>query len=149
MRTLGNILWYFPFFGFITAFFVFITGLLVTLTVVASPIGLGLIELSKFLLAPYSNEMISTSELKTEKNPYWETYSVIIGILYLPIGIILALITVVQIVGLVCSVMGIPMAIVLAKSLTTYLNPVGKKCVNRYVAEEIRVRNGREKAKNL
>ncbi len=70
MRSLGNILWHFPFFGFVTAFFVFITGILLTFTVVASPIGLGLIEFSKFLLAPYSNEMISSSELSNKKIPF-------------------------------------------------------------------------------
>jgi uncharacterized membrane protein YccF (DUF307 family) len=149
MRSLGNILWHFPFLGFVTAFFVFITGILLTLTVVASPIGLGLIEFSKFLLAPYSNEMISSSELSNKKNPLWETYGLIVGLIYLPIGIIMVLCTVFQIVLLASSLIGIPMAIVLAKSLPTYLNPVGKKCVNSYVAEEIRIRNGKEKAKNL
>ena len=149
MRSLGNILWHFPFFGFVTAFFVFIIGVLLTLTVVASPIGLGLIEFSKFLLAPYSNEMISSSDLSNKENPLWETYGLIVRLIYLPIGIIMVICAIIQIVSLVTTVIGIPVAIVVAKSLPTYLNPVGKKCVNRYVAEEIRLKTGKEKAKNL
>ena len=39
MKTLGNILWHFPFFGFISAILVFLLGGLLTITVVAAPIG--------------------------------------------------------------------------------------------------------------
>ena len=48
MRTLGNILWHFPFFGFVTALLAFLVGTLLTLLVIPAPIGLGLIQLSKF-----------------------------------------------------------------------------------------------------
>ena len=52
MRILGNILWHFPFFGFVNAAVNWLLGLLLTITVVAAPIGLGLMEFGKFLLAP-------------------------------------------------------------------------------------------------
>ena len=56
MRLLGNILWHFPFFGFVTSFFTFLTGGFLVLTVVGAPIGLGLIQHSKFLLSPFLQE---------------------------------------------------------------------------------------------
>ncbi|MDR4025806.1 MAG: YccF domain-containing protein, partial [Bilophila sp.] len=51
MRLLGNILWHFPCFGFLMSLFSFIVGAILTVTVVGAPIGLGLIQYSKFALA--------------------------------------------------------------------------------------------------
>ena len=76
MRTLGNIIWNFPFLGFVTAAIVFLIGLLFVVTIIAAPIGLGLIQYSKFLLLPFSYDMVSKSELEGEadKNILWQTY---------------------------------------------------------------------------
>ena len=46
MRTLGNIIWNIPFLGFVTAALVFLIGLLFVVTIIAAPIGLGLIQSS-------------------------------------------------------------------------------------------------------
>ncbi|WP_321400801.1 YccF domain-containing protein [Maridesulfovibrio sp.] len=140
MRTLGNILWYFPFFGFVNAIMFFLLGSLLVLTVVASPLGLGLIQYSKFLFAPFSWSMVSKEDLNVESNPAWEAYSIIIMILWIPFGVIFALITICQIVGLAISIVGIPVALVLAKSLRTIFNPVGMVCVPAVVANEVQRR---------
>ncbi|WP_319777449.1 YccF domain-containing protein [Maridesulfovibrio sp.] len=140
MRTLGNILWYFPFFGFVNAIMFFLLGSLLVLTVVASPLGLGLIQYSKFLFAPFSWSMVSKEDLNVESNPAWEAYSIIIMILWIPFGVIFALITICQIVGLAISIVGIPVALVLAKSLRTIFNPVGMVCVPAVVAQEVQRR---------
>ena len=137
MKTLGNILWYFPFLGFLSAIIVYLFGLLLTVTVIAAPIGLGLMEFGKFLFWPFGNAMVSKNELKVEQNPVWQTYSTIIMILYLPFGIILCICAIFQIAALFFSIIGIPAALVVAKSLGTYLNPVNKKCVHSAVVDEI------------
>ncbi|TVZ37387.1 uncharacterized membrane protein YccF (DUF307 family) [Alteromonadaceae bacterium 2753L.S.0a.02] len=144
MKTLGNILWHFPFMGFMSAAFVCIIGLLLVLTVVAAPIGLGLLQLSNFLLWPFGRSMVSKSDMEIETNQLWEAYSVVVMILYFPIGLILSIIGILQIVGLFFSIIGIPVAIVIAKSLSTYLNPVNKKCVHSAVADEIERRRAQE-----
>lgn len=137
MRTLGNILWHFPFFGFLTAFGTFLMGGLLFITVIGAPIGLGLIEFSKFLLAPFSRSMVDKKDLNIEQNKLWLTFGLIVRIIYFPFGLLLALLTVFQIAGLVISIVGIPMAIILAKSLGTYFNPVNKKSVPVAVQQEI------------
>ncbi|MDH7579058.1 MAG: YccF domain-containing protein [Bacillota bacterium] len=137
MRLLGNILWHIPFLGFISAIIVYLIGIILTVTVVAAPIGLGLMEYGKFLFAPFKYEMISKKDLNVEQNKLWKTYSTVVMILYLPIGICLTILTVFQIAAVFFTIIGIPVAIVLAKSLGTYLNPVDKKCVHHAVAEEI------------
>jgi len=144
MKSLGNILWHFPFFGFVNAIVTYLFGLLLTVTVVAAPIGLGLMELGKFLFAPFGHAMISKSKMDQAKkeairayNTSWNTYSAIIMILYLPIGLILAVITIFQVAFLFISIIGIPPAIVIAKTIGTFFNPVYKVCVTQAVADEI------------
>jgi uncharacterized membrane protein YccF (DUF307 family) len=137
LRTLGNIIWHIPFLGFISAFCTFLIGGLLVITVVGSPIGLGLIQLSRFLLTPFSMSMISKRDLKADQNKLWLAFGFLIRIIYFPFGLVLSVITVFQIAGLFLSVVGIPVALVLAKSLGTYFNPVNKVCVPIEVEDEI------------
>ncbi|MDR2765746.1 MAG: YccF domain-containing protein [Tannerella sp.] len=129
MKALGNILWHVPFLGFLSALITFLLGGLLVITVIGAPIGLGLIQLSKFLLAPFSSAMVSKTDLNVEQNPLWKTFGVIVRILYFPIGLFLSIVTIFQIVGLFISLVGIPVALVLTKALGTYFNPVNKICV--------------------
>jgi len=144
MRTLGNILWHIPFFGFLSALIVFLIGGLFVITVIGAPIGLGLIQLSKFLLAPFSSVMISKKELNSEQNKLWMSFSFIVRILYFPLGLILAIVTIFQIAGLFMTIIGIPVALVLAKALGTYFNPVNKVCVPKAVQDELEQRKAKE-----
>lgn len=138
MKTLGNILWHFPFLGFVSAGAVYLFGLLLTITVVAAPIGLGLMELGKFLFWPFGNEMVNSTNLtESRQDSAWKTYSTIVLILYFPFGLIFTIATAFQVAALFLSIIGIPAALVVAKSLSTYINPVNKKCVPSAVANEL------------
>ena len=137
MRILGNIIWNIPFLGFVNAICVYLLGLLLTITVVAAPLGLGLMEYGVFLFLPFSYAMVDKAEVDPHQNPLWKAYSTIIMILYFPFGLLLTIFAIVQIVGLFFSIVGIPVAIVVAKSLGTYLNPVNQICVSQYVADDI------------
>jgi len=148
MKTLGNILWHFPFFGFVSAILVYLLGLIFTVTVVAAPIGLGLMEYGKFLFAPFGHAMISKSDLNVKQNPVWKAYSTIVMIIYLPLGLILALIAVCQVAAQFVTIINIPVALVIAKSLGTYLNPVNKICVHSAVVEEIERRKAKVEGGN-
>ena len=137
MKTLGNILWHIPFMGFLSAIFVYLLGLVLTATVVAAPIGLGLMELGKFLFAPFGHAMVSKDDLNVEQNPKWKMYSTLVRVIYFPFGLIFAIAAVFQVVLMFFTIVGIPVALVVAKSLGTYINPVNKKCVHSAVAEEL------------
>lgn len=137
MKTLGNILWHFPFFGFITAGFVYLMGLLFTATVIAAPIGLGLMQLGRFLLTPFGHQMINKKDTDAKIDPRWDKYSKIVMILWLPIGAVLSVISALQAIAMALSIIGIPVAIVIAKSIPTYFNPVNKVCVSTAMADEI------------
>jgi len=144
MRTLGNILWYFPFFGFLSALAVFLLGCLLVITVIGAPVGLGLIQLSKFLLSPFSSAMVCKSELNEKQNKLWLSFGLVVRIIYFPFGLFLAAVTILQICGLFISLVGIPVALVLAKSLGTYFNPVNKICVPKAVKDELEQRKAKE-----
>ncbi len=142
MKTLGNILWHFPFFGFITAAFTWLFGAFLSITVIAAPVGLGLMEYGKFLFWPFGNAMVSKNKLNVEQNKAWKTYSRVVSILYLPLGAILAFFGIVQVVLLCITIVGIPAAAVIAKSLGTFLTPVFKICVHDAVKTELDRRKG-------
>ena len=89
--------------------------------------------------------LVSKSDLNVEQNEYWALYSKIVMILYFPLGLICAICGIIQVAGLCCSIIGIPSAIVIAKSLGTYLNPVNKKCVPAAVVDELERRDAQKK----
>lgn len=137
MRVLGNILWHFPFFGFVPATSAYILGFLLTLTVIAAPIGLGLMEFGKFLFLPFSYSMVNKSDLAETQNSLWAVYCKVVMVLYFPFGLLFAVCAIIQVAVMFVSIVGIPGALVYAKSLGTYFNPVNKRCVPRAVAEEL------------
>lgn len=143
MRTLGNILWHFPFFGFLSAAFTYLLGILLTITVIAAPIGRGLMEYGKFLFSPFSSVMVKQSDLGIEQNDAWKAYSTIVMLVWLPFGLLLGALVVIQTAVLFITIIGIPVAIVLAKYLGTFVNPVGKKCVTKAVSEEMERRSAK------
>lgn len=150
MRTLGNILWHIPFLGFLSATVIYLFGLLLTITVIAAPIGLGYMELGRFLFWPFGNSMVSKSELNIEQNKAWKTYSTVVMILFFPFGLFFTVVGIFQVVGLFITILGIPAALVVAKCLGTYLNPVNKVCVSSAVTDEIARRKAQEQvAKHL
>ncbi len=139
MKTLGNILWYFPFFGFLNAIVVWIVAGLWAVTIVGLPIAKGLFEFGKFLLKPFGNEMIAMEKAgDAGAAKLWNTWGKVLGIVWIVcFGWWMAIIAVFQIAGLFISIVGIPVAIVMAKSIGVYINPVGKTCVPSLLKEEI------------
>ncbi len=137
MRTLGNILWWFPCFGFINSILCFICGGILILTVVGAPLGYGVVQLGKFYLAPFTQAMVSEKSLKANVNhsEAWNTLSTVTFILYIPFGILVCAISILQMIGLCVTIVLIPLAVPIAKSLSTFFNPIGKICVSSKVKD--------------
>jgi len=139
MRNALNIIWHLPpFLGFINATIVYVIGLLLTLTVVAAPIGLGLREYGKFLFWPFSRDMVRINEANYNQNKLWLKYSKFLMVLYVPfVGIWLFIWSVIDMVFSALTIIGIPSAIVMYKSSRVVLNPIHAKCVSYEVAREV------------
>lgn len=148
MKTFGNIIWHFPFLGFILSFIYAICGLLWCITIIGIPLGLGLFQLSLFTLAPFSQRLVSRQDLEMltgeKQGSLVKAWFLIIRILYLPFGLLAAIGSIIHIIAQFISIIGIPCGIVESKALSTIFNPVNKKCVPIAVAEEIE----RRKANN-
>ena len=130
MRTFGNIIWHIFFLGFLNSFIVFLIGGLLYITVIGAPLGQGLIQLAKFLLAPFTREMVKKKDVNIKQNKAWKAYGIIVTIFYFPLGIIIAIIEIVSLCLLFISIIGIPGGIAIAKSLSTIINPVNKVCMS-------------------
>lgn len=150
MRAVGNLLWHFPFFGFLTALFNFILGGIMVLTVVGAPIGFGLMQFAKYLLAPYSNAMISKDDLEKHqeevkpKSQGMKIFNTIVSICWIPFGVVSVFFAALQGIGACMTIVGAPVGIVVLKSLKFYLNPVNKICVPRAVGEELERREDKK-----
>ena len=152
MRVLGNVIWHIFGFGWLIAFIVWLIGVAFTLLVVTAPIGLGLIQFANFLLAPCSKNMIDDPELiaNSKKNVAWKTYGFIVAVIYgACIGIWLSILLLILTACFAITIIGLPIAYVLAKSTTTAFNPVNKKCVDHEIYEELKRREAAEKVNKM
>lgn len=141
MKTFLNIIWHVPFLGFLFAFGYALAGAFWCITIIGLPLGLGLLQYSKFLLSPFGKAMVDKKELHdmkgTEENKLWKTFSIIVRIVYFPFGLLAAISMAFVICGEFLSIIGIPCGLVWAKSFKTIFNPVSKVCVPEIVAKEI------------
>ncbi|WP_308755964.1 YccF domain-containing protein [uncultured Bacteroides sp.] len=149
MRTFGNIIWHFPFLGFLQSLVYVIGGAFWCITIIGIPLGMGLFQLSLFTLAPFSKRLVSRHELEMitgeKQEDLIKGWFLIVRILYFPLGLLMAIATIFIIIAQFISIIGIPCGIVQAKALATIFNPVNKKCVPLAIAEEIE----RRKANNV
>lgn len=150
MRILGNILWHIPFLGFLFAFGYFIFGLILCCTIILLPLGLGYFQMAKFMLAPFSYRLVNQKELvwigRRDNGTAMKAFSLVIRILYFPLGLIAAISTIFLIVGEFISILGIPCALVWAKLFPSIFNPINKVCILREDAELIDRRKAESRA---
>lgn len=114
-------------------------GVLLCCTIILLPVGLKYFEMAKYLLAPFSNALVTEDELsmitgeKVEKG----VYSTILRIFYFPFGCVAAVAAVSIMVGEFITLLGIPCALVWGRMLSSIFNPFNKVCVPKDVADEI------------
>lgn len=141
MRTLGNIIWHIPYLGFIKSLCYAIGGVFWCITIIGIPLGLGLFQLSLFMLAPFSRGLVTRNDLEMltgeKQDSFIKGWFLVVRILYFPFGLLMAMACISTIIVEFFTLIGIPCGLAEAKALSTIFNPVNKKCVPRAVAEEI------------
>jgi len=148
MRLIATLLWHVPFFGFVSAAYMFLLGIIFTLSVVGAPLGTGLFELGRFYLTPFGYRMVDASDLPTglSQNPLWRIWGWLMVLLWLPLGILAAIALTIQAALLCLTIIGIPAGVAIARSIGTVLNPVGKKMVSVDLIDELHHRRTRAQA---
>lgn len=141
MKVLFNIIWWFPYLGFLLALSYAISGLLWCVTIIGIPVGLGMFQIATFLLAPHTHMLVSKNELNEasgdEMNSLWKYFALVVRILYFPFGLVNAIVWAVCVVANFFTLIGIPNAIALSKAFSAVFNPVHKVCVSYAVGEEL------------
>lgn len=149
MKTFLNIIWYFPYFGFLLAIPTALVGAFFCLTVVGLPIGLGMFQVAKFLFYPNTHKLISKSDVKElrgeEQSLFWKVFNTIVRVLYFPVGLFLAVVYIIDAVVNFVTIIGIPNGLVIVRMLPAVFNPVNKVCVPDYVADHIQQNKEQDK----
>ena len=138
-----NALWHFPFCGFLIAFYYAVVGVIVCCTIIFIPLGISYFQIAKFMMSPFSREMVSRKDLALF-NPNIEKEGVLLSILgtidkilCFPFGLIMSVASCLQMLAYFVTLIGISVGMVYWKMLPTIFNPIGKVCVPKEVADEI------------
>lgn len=143
-----NVIWHFPLFGFLCSLVFAIAGVIWCCTIIFYPIGLGYFRIAKYLLSPFTSALVSQKDLElvrndNDGNSFHTSYSKIIGILFIPFGILSAIGAIFHVIYCCLSIIGIPCAYVWFNALPAFFNPTDKICVPKEVADEIdRLKSG-------
>ena len=132
MRVLGNIIW-FIFGGWWTALLYILWGVIFCITIVGIPIGKACFQYAKLMAFPFGKVIVKETFIKGKENVsiIRRFFGTLVNIIWLPIGIIMLLGTIGTMILLCVTIIGIPVAIVLAKSCKFLLWPVGAKVISK------------------
>ena len=140
MALLGNIIW-FIFFGWWNFLLYGFLGLVCYITIIGIPIGKALFQYAKLMTLPFGKVIIKETELKGKENvsAIRRVGGTIANILWLPIGIVTFIMNIGVMIACAITIIGIPVAIVIAKSCKFLLWPVGAKVITKDEAEAVRM----------
>ncbi len=141
MKQFLNIIWHFPYFGFLAALVYALLGVLLCCTIVLLPMGLGFLNFARFLLSPFTRTMVSKNDLYkcagVSRNMGMKAFGMVIRVLYFPFGLLAAIEAIIMTLICFITIIGIPCGLVWARSITSIFNPVDKICVPKIIADEI------------
>lgn len=132
MSSIGN-LFYFVFGGAVVAFFWLIIAALFAITIVGLPIARACLEFAKLSAFPYGKEVIRDTELKGKDNvsTFSKIVSIVLNILWFPIGLMLTIIYLLFAIIYACTIIGIPISIVYVRMGKFLLFPIGCRVVSK------------------
>jgi uncharacterized membrane protein YccF (DUF307 family) len=146
MVALFNVLW-FIFVGWWSFLVFIILSGIFAITIVGIPIAKALFQFAKLNAFPYGKEIIRETELKGKTNvsKVRKIGGIIVNIIWIPIGIILALYFLVAGVLAAITVVGIPVGVVYIRMSKFIITPIGAKVVTNKQAIASAVANEIEK----
>lgn len=140
MRLLGNIIWFIlgGWWNFLVYAFL---GVLFCITIIGIPIGKSMFQYAKLMALPFGKVIMKETEIKGKENvaAVRRVGGLIANIIWLPFGIVTFIANIGLMIASAITIIGIPVAIVIAKSCTFLLWPVGAKVITKEEAETIRM----------
>lgn len=141
MALLGNIIW-FVLAGWWSSLVYGACGLLFCITVIGIPIGKALFQYAKLMALPFGKTIVKETELKGKENvaTVRRVGGTIANILWIPFGIVIFLANIGLMIACTISIIGIPVAVIIARSCKFLLWPVGAKVVTKAEYDNIILR---------
>ena len=141
-----NLIW-FLIFGWWQALVYLILSGVFAITIIGIPIAKSLLQFAKLSAFPFGKEVIKETELKGEENvsTIRKVCGIIVNIIWLPIGIVLAVIYIVSGILSFITIIGIPAGVVYIRSSKFVVWPIGAKVVSKKQAYASAVVNEIEK----
>lgn len=140
MALLGNIIWFvlcgwwnFLLYGFL--------GCVCCITIIGIPIGKALFQYAKLMVFPFGKVIVKETDIKGKENvaAVRRVGGTIANILWLPAGVIGFILNIGLMIACAVTIIGIPVAVVIAKSCTFLLWPVGARVITKQEAETLRM----------
>ena len=140
MALLGNIIWFIlvGWWNFLVYCFF---GVLCCITIIGIPIGKSLFQYAKLMALPFGKVIVKETDIKGAENVSGirKVGGVIANIIWLPFGIIFFLSNIVIMIASAITIIGIPSAVVIAKSCKFLIWPVGAKVIKKDDMDNIRM----------
>jgi uncharacterized membrane protein YccF (DUF307 family) len=132
MAALGNLIW-FVFGGEILALLWLVAAGIFAITIVGLPIARACLEFAKLSAFPFGKEVIRDTELKGKDNVsgFSKAISIILNILWFPIGLILTICYLAAGIMSFLSIIGIPVGVVYVRMGRFLLFPIGCRVVSK------------------
>jgi len=134
MRPIYNVLWYFPFLGFLIAIYAAMFGLVFLFLF---PVGKGLLQLAKFYCAPFSFDMKRMADVHPDEVKEYGVFGALMLLFWFPFSLILAFTLAIPFLAYGASVVFLPASIVIARSLAFVFNPINAICVPLARGQEV------------
>ncbi|WP_062316895.1 YccF domain-containing protein [Demequina maris] len=123
MRTLLNIIWFF-FAGIGLWVSYAIVGVIAFITIIGIPAGIACFRIANYAIWPFGREVVRDADAGA--------WTVVGNILWIPLGLILAIAHVVTAFTLAITIIGIPMAWANLKLIPISLTPMGRIVVETH-----------------
>lgn len=159
MRTLGNLIWHFPFMGFLVSGYFFILGCILCITIIGAPLGTGFFKISKMLLWPFGNcivrngqyglELAKNSPDKNRGKSLYRKYTAVFRIIWFPFGILTSGLAIVLAIVNAITIINIPIALILIDIAKVSFNPTDVHVVDIDLINAAKSRQAKNKLEKL
>lgn len=144
MRTGANILW-FLLGGWVLALMWWVAAAIMAVSIIGLPWTRACWEIGLLSLAPFGRDVVSHSELTGQSNAGLQAFRLIANIIWLPLGLVLAIAHLAHAVLMFITIIGIPLGLQDIKLAGISLFPVGKRVVSKELMEAARTANAQDR----
>lgn len=126
MKLFVRLLYLVVFLGFLNVLFSYLSGAIMTITVIGLPLGKGLWQLARFFFNPQDLSLVPAEKPKAKEHELWRLFGIFLWIIYLPLAIFLTLLSIVQATLLILSWYGRSTGKKIFSSLGSIFYPVDR-----------------------